>query len=129
MNNKKWYIKIWDEGEYFDLWSLTHFMLGLILAKITHLIKMNFLGSIFFILFLITVWEIIEIKLNVRETQINRILDIILGLCGFFVFFYFTGITGMANTAFAIVFFIPSALLGLWGYVAYLIENGQNKTK
>lgn len=128
MNNKKWYIRIWDEGEYIDLWSLNHFLFGFILAKITTIIKIDFLISLFTILTAATAWEIFEIKRHVRETDMNRIVDIFIGLFGFLIFFYYIdGSEFIDDVVFTFLFLIPAIILTAWGYIAYLMENGKNK--
>lgn len=126
MNNKKWYIRIWNEGEYIDFWSFTHFLCGFILAKATILTQTTLFNDILIILALLTAWEIFEIKKGIKETAINRVVDIIIGLFGFLLFLYIDNLSAISNQVFIFIFVIPALVLGIWGYIAYLLENNQN---
>lgn len=125
MNNKKWYIRIWDEGKYVDVWSFNHFLCGFVFAKGITFIQLTFLKSILLIFVLVVVWEIFEMQKNVKETVFNRIIDITIGLIGFLCFFYLDNLKAIPNLIFISVFLIPLLILGVWGYIAYRLENGK----
>lgn len=73
----------WREGDYFDLWSVPHFLSGMVVA-----FSLYFLGfearSAFIIAFLLlVVYELFESVAKIEETKWNRILDVVVGMASF----------------------------------------------
>lgn len=73
----------WREGEYLDLWSVPHFLSGMVVA-----FALYFLGfearSAFVIAFLLLVgYELFEAVAEIEETRWNRILDVVVGMLSF----------------------------------------------
>jgi len=73
----------WREGAYFDLWSVPHFLSGMVVA-----FSLYFLGfearSAFIIAFLLlVVYEMFESVVKIEETKWNRVLDVVVGMASF----------------------------------------------
>lgn len=73
----------WREGDYFDLWSVPHFLSGMVVA-----FSLFFLGfearSAFIIAFLLlVVYELFESVAKIDETKWNRVLDVVVGMVSF----------------------------------------------
>ncbi|HLC53628.1 MAG TPA: hypothetical protein VJK03_03715 [Candidatus Nanoarchaeia archaeon] len=112
----KWYLKIWENGDYFDLWHVNHFLAGILLAGATIYFKLNFILGLIISMILMLSWEIFEVVKEIRETKFNRIMDILLGVAGFFLLY------GISKNAIVYVFaasLIVWTILELWGYIAY----------
>ncbi len=73
----------WCEGAYLDLWSVPHFLSGMVVA-----FSLFFLGfearSAFIIAFLLlVVYEMFESVAKIEETKWNRVLDVVVGMVSF----------------------------------------------
>ena len=80
---KKWYIEIWSDERYIDLWSSTHFLMGGVIAGISVLASVNFWISVVIMFILLFLWEWYENFKKLHETINNKVLDIALGLIGY----------------------------------------------
>lgn len=74
---------IWREGKYLDLWSVPHFLSGMIVG-----FSLFFLGfavnAAFTIAFLLLVaYEMFEVIAQIEETRWNRVLDVVVGMASF----------------------------------------------
>lgn len=74
---------IWREGKYLDLWSVPHFLSGMVVAFV--LFFLNYAGSAAFVIaFLVLVaYEMFEVIAKIEETRWNRILDVVVGMMSF----------------------------------------------
>ena len=85
------------DRKYLDLWSLGHFLFGIIIGFLVKHIGFGFITSLFLSLFVMSLWEIIEprivfkyiIKKSFNEKLANQITDIICGFLGFLVYWFF----------------------------------------
>ncbi len=75
-------IDLFVEHPYIDLWSLSHFLFGVILFFYLKPDRkyVNFL----FILIVATLWEFFEIFVRVFEYSTNRVSDVIVTFVGFY---------------------------------------------
>ncbi|MFA6227714.1 MAG: hypothetical protein WC668_00835 [Patescibacteria group bacterium] len=77
---------------YIDYWSMIHFCSGAILGLLFAIYCPKRYSWLFTLAFLL-VYEIIEIFLTgilfITETAVDRIWDLIIGMIGFFIFYYF----------------------------------------
>jgi hypothetical protein len=89
---------IWQEGKYIDFWSIPHVIIGALLAWIFEFVGLNFylnLGLSFGIMF---GWEFFELYvLHAEEYLPNKVMDVVTGLIGFFIMYYFILVRGLIN--------------------------------
>ena len=125
--NNSWKVKIWKNKSYVDLWSVNHFLAGVLLFGLSAFFDMGFWSGLIISLILMIVWEIYELLNNVIETKWNRFFDILLGTLGFLIFFFLNG-SYLSRTGFFTVFICALVIwltLQLWGYHAYkVIKKG-----
>lgn len=116
---KKWYIQIWRDGKFFDLWHANHFLAGALLGQIAFHFQKLWIGFLISLILMIA-WEIFEVLKKITETRFNQTMDIILGIIGFFIA-YKLGLS-LNNQSFSFLFILLIIfwlLLELWGYIAY----------
>lgn len=119
MNSKPLYA-CWTNKKYFDLWSVNHFLAGTLLGGIQFLCNFNFVLFFAFSLFLMIAWEVYEILAGVQEKWHNRVVDVLLGVVGFFFFYYlFSFFSIKANILIFTISAITWISLEIWGYMAY----------
>jgi hypothetical protein len=70
------------EGRYFDLWMLVHFASGAAGGYSNVFFELPDRILVALGLFLMILWEVAEHVAKVRESWINRILDIVVGMLG-----------------------------------------------
>ena len=83
---KPWFIKVWDDGKYVDLWTVNHVLAGVILAGIFTLWGLNPWIGLAFAVILMVAWEVIEIwsgAPGLIESKENSFLDVLTGLVGY----------------------------------------------
>lgn len=73
----------WQKGRAFDLWSIPHFLFGILMAFLPPLTGISFLTALALTLILAMLWEIYEKFVQIRETVQNSLLDIILPIVAF----------------------------------------------
>jgi hypothetical protein len=72
----------WREGRFFDLWMLVHFASGVAGALGNVFFGLGTMGVYITATVMMTLWEIGEYFMGVRESMSNRLLDIAVGLAG-----------------------------------------------
>lgn len=74
-------IALWEQL-YVDLWSIPHFLIGVIIAFIGSYFgisnKNSFIGAIV----ITTGWELLEFAFNIEEFLTNRFTDVLFSLIG-----------------------------------------------
>ena len=70
------------EGRYFDLWMLVHFASGAAGGYSNVFWELPIPIVYGLGLFLMSLWEVAEYVAKIRESWVNRILDILVGLLG-----------------------------------------------
>ena len=70
----------WREGKYLDLWSVPHFLSGMVVALSLYVFGFE-VRSAFVIAFLLLVgYEMFEVIAKIDETRWNRTLDVVVGM-------------------------------------------------
>ncbi|VVB80035.1 Uncharacterised protein [uncultured archaeon] len=119
---------IWQEGKYLDFWSTTHTIIGAIFVWLFMFLGMNiYLG--FLISFLIIFgWEFFELYfLNVHEYFWNKVWDVLTGIIGFWVMYYFILKYGLMNLVnYEIWFIVVYLLLCGWGFWHHYTRKKKN---
>lgn len=113
--------RFWREGKAADVWTVTHFLFGVIGALTLLLVGFSPATS-FVALFLAAVaWEAFEYAVDIKETLKNRILDVAITLVGF-AGGYFISLTPPPTAWAALV-----ALSLLWGFMIFIGWNANRK--
>jgi len=73
----------WQKGRAFDLWSIPHFLFGILTAFLPPLIGISFLTALALTIILAMLWEVYEKFVDIKETVQNSLLDIILPIVAF----------------------------------------------
>lgn len=72
----------WREGHFFDLWMLVHFASGAAGGFASVFFGLGTLTVYIVATVMMTLWELGEYRLGVRESISNCLLDIVVGLAG-----------------------------------------------
>lgn len=109
---------LWKHRRYIDLWSLVHFLSGMLLAAGCVYVALGFAHALMLISALLIGWEILEWLAGISETAGNIILDLIIGVAGFLLAMHWylgRGMTFDLSLTGAIV--VVTAVLALWGFL------------
>ncbi|MGV8162045.1 MAG: hypothetical protein ACP5N2_01785 [Candidatus Nanoarchaeia archaeon] len=117
--DKKWFIQIWKEGKYLDLWSVNHTLAGCVLGSIFIFINLQIWVSLIISVILMIGWEIFEIYYGIKEGLANKILDVVTGLVGFFLTYYLVNVQGVNALSYFLIIALSFAFLETWGYLVY----------
>jgi len=73
----------WQRGRAFDLWSIPHFLFGILTAFLPPLTGMSISTALVLTLILGMLWEIYEKLVDIKETAMNILFDMILPIVAF----------------------------------------------
>ncbi|MFZ2167859.1 MAG: hypothetical protein WAV50_03235 [Minisyncoccia bacterium] len=73
----------WQKGRAFDLWSIPHFLFGVLTAFLPQLTGLSFLSALALTIIFAMLWEVYEKFVEIKETIQNSLLDIILPVVAF----------------------------------------------
>lgn len=116
----------WKKGRAFDLWSIPHFLFGILTAFLPPLTGISFLTALALTLILAMLWEIYEKFLDIKETIQNSLLDIILPIVAFTLTSHILRIYAFHRddlTVVAIAVLVLYAFTNISGWLAYRRRN------
>lgn len=119
--NKDWFINIWEEGKYADLWSVNHFLGGIVLAQMTIYLNLSFLSGLLLAVFLMVGWELYELAMGIEESAYNKSTDIGFGVLGFLFYVFYILKLKYYKYVFIVAFSL-FVLLEFLGYLAYRLR-------
>lgn len=73
----------WEQGRGLDLWSVPHFLFGVLMAMLPPLLDISFMTAFALMMILALVWEVYEKIIGIKETLLNILFDVILPVVGF----------------------------------------------
>lgn len=73
----------WKRGRALDLWSIPHFLFGVLMAFVPPLTDLSLPTALSLTLILALVWEMYEKLVDIKETVLNSLFDIILPIVAF----------------------------------------------
>jgi hypothetical protein len=73
----------WQRGKAFDLWSIPHFLFGVITAFIGPLTGLQTLTTLILTFLLALAWEVGEKIIGIKESIQNILFDIVLPIAAF----------------------------------------------
>lgn len=80
---------MWNEKRYIDLWSVVHFLFGVLFVFAADYFELTFLAALITLTVLTTIWEVVEhFSVGPTEYFSNRVTDVIFAGLGF-LFMYF----------------------------------------
>lgn len=71
---------IWREGDYLDLWSVPHFLSGLVLGLTLFFLGFDEIAAAVIALLALVSYEMFEVIVHIQETRMNRVLDVVVGM-------------------------------------------------
>jgi hypothetical protein len=110
------------EGKAIDLWSIPHFLYGILMGLLPPLIGISFPTAFVLLLILGLLWELYEKMIDVKETMMNIPFDFILPIASFAVSANILMSHAFAYQDILVVetaFFILYAYTNISGWVAY----------
>ncbi|MDO8593289.1 MAG: hypothetical protein Q7R59_00040 [bacterium] len=112
----------WQKGSAFDLWSIPHFLFGILMAFVPMLTDLSFSFALVLTLVLAVLWELFEMGVGIRETVLNSLLDVFLPIVAYIITSYFLLIRQYHRDE-LVVFAVAVLLLYLFtnisGWLAY----------
>ncbi len=72
----------WNEGRYFDLWMLVHFLSGAAGGFVNVFFGLTTLQVVLLGLAMMVAWEVGELSIGVFESPLNRSIDVGVGVLG-----------------------------------------------
>ncbi|MFA7252683.1 MAG: hypothetical protein WC027_02395 [Candidatus Paceibacterota bacterium] len=108
---------IWKEGKYLDLWSLPHFLVGIILGHIFIYFGLDLAIALVATLIIKIAWEIYEHKYVTIEAVPNKILDVVVGIIGLIVIYIYNDYSLINLTSFSVILII-NIIFSSWGLLS-----------
>ena len=115
-----WTIRIWNDGRYFDLWHLNHFLAGALLASLSIFLNLNFWLGFIISIGVLLAWELFEIVKNIKETFFNTVFDVIFGIVAFLIVYQLRLSIATQELLFWVVL-VLWLTVELWGFYAYRV--------
>lgn len=112
----------WMRSKALDLWSIPHFLFGVLMAFVGPLTGIPVSSAILLTLVIALLWEAYEQLLNIRETFMNITLDILLPIVAFTITSYLLSRYPLHPDDLLLVggaFFIIYAYTNISGWLAY----------
>lgn len=107
-------VRLWKR-QYVDLWTIPHFLIGVLFAFFALFEKLSVFNSFYLLVACAVLWELFEVKYNLTEPFTNRIVDVFASISGFYL------------TIILIDFYKPSETIFMeWFYFTsfiYVISN------
>ena len=113
-------VDIWKHGTYLDLWSIVHILSGALLASVCFYFGFNFFWSAVVTFFLVVLWELFEVLLKINEPKKNMLMDIIIGMVGFYIvgYLHFSKGWPWSSEFFFSLLFVTLGL-SFWGFLDF----------
>jgi hypothetical protein len=99
---------IWREGKYLDLWSVPHFLSGMLVGFALRYIGLATLPAFVIALVLLIAYEFFEYFADIEEMFTNSVMDVVVGMVSF------------APTFFLFPIILPHDALTLFAFTAIL---------
>src|SRR3989344_5332818 len=78
----------WQKGRAFDLWSIPHFLFGILMAFVPPFADISFSFVLVLTLVLAILWELFEMSVGIKETVLNSLLDVFLPIAAYIIASY-----------------------------------------
>ncbi|HXF43941.1 MAG TPA: hypothetical protein VNK70_00460 [Candidatus Paceibacterota bacterium] len=112
---------LWAEGKYVDLWSVNHFLSGVLVGALLLILKVPFLPAAVIAFLLFVGYELFEVALQIEEHFTNRVTDVVIDVAGFLVASYFFLVAGKPfSIPVLVIFFLLVIISIILGYDAWV---------
>lgn len=109
----------WRFRQSIDYWSVPHFLLGTLVALIGGVFSLPAWPLLFVTLIVAVLWEIVEMRLRIRETRLNVASDIVLPLLAYVATLWLTGGTDMTHERMIALLIVAVIFYVLANYAAW----------
>jgi hypothetical protein len=111
---------IWKEGKWLDLWSVVHFLSGMTIGFVFHLVNLGAVASVIIVFLGLTAYEMWEKIVGIDEAPTNRVMDVVVGMVSFLpVFFYLAPALSFTHFILASVLTLTANIVGsVFGWMA-----------
>ena len=79
---------LWREGTWLDLWSVVHFLSGVLLGLGFYFLHFGSIVSAILALLLLISYEMWEMIVQIEEASTNRFMDVVVGMVGYLLAFF-----------------------------------------
>jgi hypothetical protein len=110
---------IWKHGTYIDMWSVVHVLSGFLLAALFYKVGYGIIPASIYSALLLIAWEAFEWLTNIIEPSINVVVDIVVGLAGFFAGVMIFYVLGKPFEMYFYPTLIITITLSVWGFVDF----------
>ncbi|MEO5635017.1 MAG: hypothetical protein ABIR14_00285 [Candidatus Paceibacterota bacterium] len=110
---------IWKEGKYLDLWSVNHFLSGVVFTGWMLFLHFESFTILFSYLFVAIGWEVFEKFRGIHEHMGNRVVDVIVGVLGVFTVYIFAVQGTRMSFQSLIIITLIFLLMELHGFITY----------
>jgi hypothetical protein len=97
-------IDIWRKGRVIDMWSIPHFLFGILFAFVPYAIPLSLLEVFLIMVGIALIWELGEYMEGIRETIWNNIADVILPIISYFLASHFLITYGLLPDQMTVLF-------------------------
>lgn len=110
---------IWREGEYLDLWSVPHFLSGILVGLTLFFLGLDRYSATVLAFVLLSIYELFEYVTAIDEGRANAILDVVVGMSSCIPALYYAPLLPRENViAIYVVLGAADALLSFLGWSA-----------
>lgn len=96
---------MWQKGKYIDLWTLVHFLFGVLFVFAANFFELTLLPALIILIALTTVWEVLEfVSRNAVEPFSNRVTDVIVAVIGFALMYTLLLVNTLEKEIYVIIF-------------------------
>ena len=119
---------IWREGKYLDLWSVPHFLSGMLVALCVRYLGLATGPAFVIALIILIAYEFFEYFADIKEMFTNSVMDVVVGMVSFAPTFYlFPRVSPDLALRIFVITAITDGMLSWFGwrasYKAYIFET------
>jgi hypothetical protein len=125
-------INIWAEGRFIDLWTVVHFLTGVLLGFTLFIFDfpIPLIWVFVVVLVFLVLWELFEYIRKIKETAGNRIVDILIAVVGFaLTMFAYPILEPEFANIIGIIILVIYLTLGLSGWLAYEVRTKKGRRR
>lgn len=122
MDDPKRYHDWWERRDGVDLWSIPHFLFGVLMALAPPFLLISFYTALVLTVIVSILWEWLEIYAEVHESLANRIFDVAFHIFGFLLLSTFLAKYPQDQgtlSVFGLIVLIAYGIMNFLGWLAY----------